>query len=386
MIPGHQRRHLVQVHFLERNALLALGQVGGAGVQPLRDLLHGQVEQHLRIAVQVEHDHPVADVRVGRQRQHRRRAQAAGGVAHRDVQRRLHRHHVQQAGGEALVAQLQRVVPHARLRLPERAGHADGGVHVGQRLMRIALAHAVGQRQVLELERGGAILAPWPVDALRAQRVHQPQHVQQVPARIAAAPLALVRIEEVAEQAVADEFVVETQRVVAQRAGLRTRHQFVDARERLGFAQALGQRVLRGDAGDQGGDGRGQQVVGRPDEEAHRLLHHLQLRIGAHRRELRDAGAARVLAEGLEVVEQEGVGHGRLPWPRCRCDGALADACHQCAPSRTGSWAKMVRSSAGQSMPARLAWPAVASARIRCCSRVRSSASAYGVCRKVTMA
>ena len=164
----------------------------------------------------------------------------------------------------------------------------------------------------------------------------------------------------------AHELVVEAQRVVAQRAGLRARHQFVDAGEGFGLTDAFGQRVLRSDAGDECGDGRGQQVIGRFDVEADRLVDHLQLRIGAHGGELRDAGAARVLAEGFQVIKKEAFGH-------------------QCAPSRTGSCSWMIFSNAAQSIHSSVLCPAVASARMRCCRRVRSSATAYGVCRKVTI-
>jgi hypothetical protein len=89
-------------------------------------------------------------------------------------------------------------------------------VDVGQRFVGVALAHAVGRGQVLELERGRAVLALRPHDAFRAQRVRQAHRVEQVPPAVAAAPLALVRVVEVAEQPVADEFVVEAQRVPAQ--------------------------------------------------------------------------------------------------------------------------------------------------------------------------
>src|SRR3546814_10307785 len=78
-----------------------------------------------------------------------------------------------------------------------------------------------------------------------------PHHVEQVPARVAAAPLAFVGIAEVAEQAVADELVVEAQRVVAQGAGFRARHFLEDAGEGLGFGDPVAQRVLRRDAGDE---------------------------------------------------------------------------------------------------------------------------------------
>src|SRR5688500_872319 len=103
---------------------------------------------------------------------------------------------------------------------------------------------------MLQPEAGAlAILALPPPDRLGPQRVRHAHHVEQVPARIAAAPFALVGIEEIPEQAMADELIVETQRVVAERAGFRPRHFLEDAREDLGFVDALAQRMLRGDAG-----------------------------------------------------------------------------------------------------------------------------------------
>ncbi len=331
MVPGNQCRHLVQVYFLQRNTLLAFRQVGSAGIQACSDFLDRQLQQGLDIAFQVEHDHPVVDVRVARQRQHRCGAQAAGRVAHGNMQYRLHRHHVEQAADIAFVAQAQCVVPHARLRLAEALCHADGGVDVGQCFVGIAFAHVIGQRKMLELERGCAVFTLRPVDTVRAQRVHQPQHVEQVPARVAAAPFTLIGIMEIAEQAVTHELIIETQRVVTQRAGLWLAHQLIDAGEGLRLADPFGQCMLRRDAGDQRGNRRGQQVVGRLDVEADRLVDDFQVGIGAHRGELGDAGAARVLTKGFQVVEQEALGH-------------------QCAPSRTGRRSWTTRSKAAQSM------------------------------------
>ncbi len=366
VVPGDQRRHLVQMHLLQRHPCDALGQLAGAQVQALRDHLGRQCQQIVDVTVQVEHDHPVVDGRVHGQRQHRRRAQAAGGIAHGNMQHRLHRGHVQQAADEALVAQLQCVVPQPRLRLLEQPRHADGRAHVRQRLVRIAFAHIVGFGQVFELERRRAVLAQRPLDALGPHRPHQAQHVQQIPARIAVVPLAFVRIMEIAEQAVADELIVEPQRVVTQCAGAGARQLFVDAVEGLSLADALGQRLLRGDAGDQGGHRRGQQVIGRPHEEADRRVDLVEIGVGADGGVLRDARAPRVLAEGFQVVEQEAVGH-------------------QCAPSRTGSCAWICASSAAQSMLSSESWPVVAATSMSRCSSVRRSASAYGVCRKVTI-
>src|SRR3546814_13368095 len=63
--------------------------------------------------------------------------------------------------------------------------------------------------------------------------------------------------------------------------------------------------LLRGDAGDQGGAGCGQQIVGWPAPQHARFVERVERAIGADRRELHDAGATRVFAEGFEVVPEE---------------------------------------------------------------------------------
>ena len=310
MVPGNQHRAAIEVDLLERDAFLALGQVGGRRVQPVGDLVRFESQQPFRILVEVEHHHAVVDLRVSGQWQHCRAAHAAGREPLGDVQQRSHRDHIDQAGGESLVAQLQRVIPQSWLRGPEQARQADQRAHVGQGLVRVASAHAVVFGQVLQLEAGAlAILALAPPDALGPQRMRHAHDVEQVPARIAAAPFPFVGIEEVPEQPMPDELIVETQRVVTERAGFRSRHFLDDAGERLGFVDAFAQRMLRGDAGDQGGDGRGQQVVGGANEQADRFIDLVELGVGADRGELRDARAARVAAESLEVVEKEAGGH-----------------------------------------------------------------------------
>src|SRR3546814_10809102 len=51
----------------------------------------------------------------------------------------------------------------------------------------------------------------------------------------------------------------------------------------------------------------------------------VELRIGADRGELRDPAAARVGAEGFEIVEEEACGHGFWDW-RCLLEWVLAGA------------------------------------------------------------
>ena len=77
------------------------------------------------------------------------------------------------------------------------------------------------------------------------------------------------------------------------------------AREEIVLSQAFAQRVLRRDAGDQRCLGRGQQVERGLAEQRDRLADRVQLEVGADRGELGDAGAARVAAEGFQVVPQK---------------------------------------------------------------------------------
>src|SRR5690606_26410919 len=145
--------------------------------------------------------------------------------------------------------------------------------HVRQRFVRIANAHIVGLGQVFELERGAlAVLALRPLDAIGAQRVRQSHHVQQVPAAVAAAPFALVGVEEIAEQAVADELVVEAQRVEPRYAAPLARNYLVDAGEGAGFANAYAQGLPRVDAGHHARPRGRQQVAGGADQEIDRLV------------------------------------------------------------------------------------------------------------------
>src|SRR3546814_161984 len=134
-----------------------------------------------------------------------------------------------------------------------------------------------------------------------------------------------MRISDWSSDVCSSDLVVEAQRVVAQGAGFRARHFLEDAGAGLGLGDAVAQHVLRRDAGDERGHRRGQQVVGRLDEELHRRLDLVELRIGADRGELRDPAAARVGAEGFEIVEEEACGHGFWDW-RCLLEWVLAGA------------------------------------------------------------
>ena len=90
---------------------------------------------------------------------------------------------------------------------------------------------------------------------------------------------------------------------------------------RVAAGDGAAQRV---DGVDQGGGGRGQEVVGRPHEKADRLVDLVEIRIRPDRRELRDARPARIGAEGFEIVEEEA---GRHRIDREVGDGSMPHAC-----------------------------------------------------------
>jgi hypothetical protein len=106
-----------------------------------------------------------------RQRPHHGQAAALGGVAAAQVHEGLAMPHLLHHRG--LVAQAQAEVPQARLAFADQACHRDGGVHVGQRVVRRLVQQPVGAAQVFEPERRPAgefaFGVARPFDALGAQ-------------------------------------------------------------------------------------------------------------------------------------------------------------------------------------------------------------------------
>src|SRR5690606_5726001 len=115
------------------------------------------------------------------------------------------------------------------------------------------------------------------------------------------------------------------------------------------------------------------EVVGGLHEQADGVVDQLQFAVGAHGGELGDAAAARIGAEGLQVVEEEAVGHAAIG--RGAAAGGKPGGIQPASPS-SGSSASMRRASASQSIDERSAWPAVASTRILRCSWLRAWATA----------
>ena len=92
------------MHFFQWDTFFTGWQVGSRRVQTVGDAFGIQLQQSIGIAFQVEHDDPVIKARMPAQWNDRRRAQAAGWVALRDMQQWSHAHAVHQAGGKLLVA------------------------------------------------------------------------------------------------------------------------------------------------------------------------------------------------------------------------------------------------------------------------------------------
>ena len=176
---------------------------------------------------------------------------------------------------------------------------------------------AVGRGEAFELEADDALLLG-PDDALRAQGIGGAHHIDEVPATVAALPLAGVGIEEVAVEAVARDLVVETQSVVARHAGTRLRQFGVQPGHEFGFAQAALFQASRGNAGDQAGGRVRQDVVTGPAIEVQRLTDLVKCFVRANASHLQWAVTARVDAGGFIVVpEDAGVHCFSLPASEC---------------------------------------------------------------------
>ena len=173
--------------------------------------------------------------------------------------------------------------------------------------MGVGVVEPVGSREFLQLETRAPV-AVGPGDAIGAQHAGHPHHVDQIPARVAVAPLALVGVVEIAVERAARELVVEAQRVVAHAAGAGRRELGVDPRNELRLEQPLGIGPLRRDAVNQAGAGVRQVVFGQAAEDIEGLADLVQLRVGANPRELHRPIERGITPEGLVVVPVEARG------------------------------------------------------------------------------
>src|SRR3546814_15497559 len=94
-------------------------------------------------------------------------------------------------------------------------------------------------------------------------------------------------------------------------------------------------------------------LVGRLDEELHGRLDLVELRIGADRGELRDPAAARVGAEGFEVVEEEAGGHGLVEASVVYCRSGFSRELLPLPPQRKRSEERRVGNGLGSTCKSR---------------------------------
>ena len=201
----------------------------------------------------------------------------------------------------------------ARLFLFDEFRQRDGGVHVGERVVGVGVFYTVGGGELFQAEHGQAVFIARPFYALGAQGVAGADDVEQVPAGVAVLVAVFVGVEEVAVEGVAGDFVVVTDVVVAHDAGVGLGKFGANPRGKFGLGHAFLVALLRGDAGNQHGFGRGQVVVGLFAIECDGVGDGVEIGVGADTGKLGGAGAGGVDAECFVVVEEEGgLGHGFL--------------------------------------------------------------------------
>ncbi len=113
---------------------------------------------------------------------------------------------------------------------------------------------------MFQLEAGATVGMGRPVDAFGPQRICCTYHIENVPAPAIVLPLARIRIDQIAPEHEARDFIIKTDRVVTDADGAaRGQRLFDDGRE-LVFRHATLQADLRRDAGDQAGLRVGQEI------------------------------------------------------------------------------------------------------------------------------
>ena len=206
----------------------------------------------------------------------------------------------------ALVPQPVNIVVEVRMTLFHQPRQGDGGPHIGEGVVGVGMFDAVGPAEMLKAETGGAVLAFRPFEALGADGGAQPHQIQYIPAAVAAAPLTLIGVPQVAIQQLAGEFVIEADVVVAADAGAAAGELLVDAPDELGLRHPPRRRPLRRDAGDEAGAGVRQEVIGGAAVEGQGLAGLVQFLVGAQAGELGGPVTPRVGAEGLVVIPVDG--------------------------------------------------------------------------------
>ncbi len=260
--------------------------------------------------------------------------------ASRDMHHRLEQLHLIEHG--LLAAQLIQIAIEPGLTLANQPCQADGGAHIGERIVRLQMLQTIGHAEPLQLERDATILLR-PHQPFGAQRIGRAHQIDQVPAAVAALPFARIGIMEVAVQAVARYLIIEAQGVVAGAASARQRQLLMQQMDELGFAQPLAGERLGCDPGHQASGRMRQDVVTETAVDVQGLANLFQRLVGADAGDLQRPIAARGDASGFEVIPEDAGRHGRFLLDHCRlvypatrqpC-GAMAVACGANAQNAT---------------------------------------------------
>ncbi len=99
--------------------------------------------------------------------------------------------------------------------------------------------------QHFQLEARATILIIRPFDPFRSQRTGHAHHIDNVPARITVAPLALIGIIKVAIEGIARYFIIKTDRVIPHTASSWTRQLPMNSGNKFALWQALALGDLR---------------------------------------------------------------------------------------------------------------------------------------------
>ena len=167
------------------------------------------------------------------------------------------------------------------------------------------MADAVCLGELFQFEAGRTIVPRGPVDALGAQGVTHAHDIDQIPARITMLPLASVGVVEIAVQGIASQFIVESNTVVANTAGMRTGQLGMNSLYKAGFDNAVFQGVLRCDPGNQAGLGVREYVRRRLAIQLQRLTHDIEIFVSADTGKLYRSVPGGIGAGGFVIVPVE---------------------------------------------------------------------------------
>ena len=249
----------------------------------------------------IEHDHRIGIPRLIRDANDRRGASPALKQRRHPYEPVLH-----DGGGLFFVPHAQGPVEQPRLSGANETGHIDRRHHIGERLVGLPVpADSILCRKVLKTKRGLPVLPHRPLDSFRAQRIRGAEQVDEVPARIAVAPVPCIRIEQIPVEQEAGMLVVEPDRIVPHRAGAGPRKLPMNPVGEFRFGKAMLFEVRRRDAMHQRGFGLRQLVRSGATVAHDRLANDMQVLIGPHARELHRAIPPRLVAGCLVIVPEK---------------------------------------------------------------------------------